>query len=176
MSANYDFYQNPKLPGSKKKARYHARIVPSGTISTEKLAEEIQNRCSLSTADVKAALVALADIMAEKLRDGYSVHLDGIGYLQMTLKCPPVKSPKEVRAESIQFKSVAFRPAARMKHLLQRTDFVRQKDKSHSKAYTDTEYCGLTYSTAVRHLKRLRDEKKIVNIASLKHPLYRKGN
>ena len=41
MSANYDFYQNPKLPGSKKKARYHARIVPSGTISTEKLAEEI---------------------------------------------------------------------------------------------------------------------------------------
>lgn len=65
MSANYDFYQNPKLPGSKKKARYHARIVPSGTISTEKLAEEIQNRCSLSTADVKAALVALADIMAE---------------------------------------------------------------------------------------------------------------
>ena len=197
MSANYDFYQNPKLPGSKKKARYHARIVPSGTISTEKLAEEIQNRCSLSTADVKAALVALADIMAEKLRDGYSVHLDGIGYLQMTLKCPPVKSPKEVRAESIQFKSVAFRPAARMKHLLQRTDFVRQKDKSHSKAYTDTqidemvaayfeeketltrsqfqEYCGLTYSTAVRHLKRLRDEKKIVNIASLKHPLYRKG-
>ena len=124
--------------------------------------------------------------MAEKLRDGYSVHLDGIGYLQMTLKCPPVKSPKEVRAESIQFKSVAFRPAARMKHLLQRTDFVRQKDKSHSKAYFEEketltrsqfqEYCGLTYSTAVRHLKRLRDEKKIVNIASLKHPLYRKGS
>ena len=79
-----------------------------------------------------------------------------------------------------------------------KAQLVRQKDKSHSKAYTDTqidemvaayfeeketltrsqfqEYCGLTYSTAVRHLKRLRDEKKIVNIASLKHPLYRKGS
>ena len=116
----------------------------------------------------------------------------------MTLKCPSVKSPKEVRSESIQFKSVAFRPAAHMKQQLRKTNFVRQKEKSHSKAYTDAqidemvatyfeeketltrsqfqEYCGLTYSTAVRHLKRLREEKKIVNIASLKHPLYRKGS
>ena len=35
--------------------------------------------------------------------------------------------------------------------------------------------CGLTYSTAVRHLKRLREEGKIINIASPKHPLYQKG-
>ena len=212
MPVNYDFYENPKLPGSTKRTRYHARVISKGTISSEQLAEEIHERCSLSTADVAAALLALSQITAEKLKDGYNVHIEGIGHLkdgynvhiegighlQLTLQCPPIQSPKEIRAESIYFKSIAFRPSASLKRKLQATRFVRQEEKSHSKLRAEEEIdqrvadyfqkhetltraqfqslCGLTYTTAVRHLKRLREAGKIINIASPRHPLYRRGD
>ena len=198
MPVNYDFYENPKLPGSTKRTRYHARVISKGTVSSEQLAEEIHERCSLSTADVAAALLALSQITAEKLKDGYNVHIEGIGHLQLTLQCPPIQSPKEIRAESIHFKSIAFRPSASLKRKLQATRFVRQEEKSHSKLRAEEEIdqrvadyfqqhetltraqfqslCGLTYTTAVRHLKRLREAGKIINIASPRHPLYRRGD
>ncbi len=198
MPVNYDFYENPKLPGSTKRTRYHARVITKGTVSSEQLAEEIHERCSLSTADVAAALLALSQITAEKLKDGYNVHIEGIGHLQLTLQCPPIQSPKEIRAESIHFKSIAFRPSASLKRKLQATRFVRQEEKSHSKLRAEEEIdqrvadyfqkhetltraqfqslCGLTYTTAVRHLKRLREAGKIINIASPRHPLYRRGD
>lgn len=198
MPVNYDFYENPKLPGSTKRTRYHARVISKGTVSSEQLAEEIHERCSLSTADVAAALLALSQITAEKLKDGYNVHIEGIGHLQLTLQCPPIQSPKEIRAESIHFKSIAFRPSASLKRKLQATRFVRQEEKSHSKLRAEKEIdqrvadyfqkhetltraqfqslCGLTYTTAVRHLKRLREAGKIINIASPRHPLYRRGD
>lgn len=197
MPVNYDFYKNPKLADKDERTHLHARVVPKGTVSSDELAEEIHDRSTLSTADITATLVALADITAEKLRDGQRVYIKGIGYLQMTLQCPPVESESEIRAESVRFKSVAFRPDAQLKERLSTTHFVRQADKSHSKNYSTEEIdrlvahhfqqnetltrnqfealCGLTYSTAVRHLKRLREEGKIINIASQKHPLYRKG-
>lgn len=198
MPVNYDFYENPKLPGSTKRTRYHARVISKGTVSSEQLAEEIHERCSLSTADVAAALLALSQITAEKLKDGYNVHIEGIGHLQLTLQCPPIQSPKEIRAESIHFKSIAFRPSASLKQKLQAVRFVRQEEKSHSKLRAEEEIdqrvadyfqkhetltraqfqslCGLTYTTAVRHLKRLRETGKIINIASPRHPLYRRGD
>lgn len=198
MPVNYDFYENPKLPESTKRTRYHARVISKGTVSSEQLAEEIHERCSLSTADVAAALLALSQITAEKLKDGYNVHIEGIGHLQLTLQCPPIQSPKEIRAESIHFKSIAFRPSASLKRKLQATRFVRQEEKSHSKLWAEEEIdqrvadyfqkhetltraqfqslCGLTYTTAVRHLKRLREAGKIINIASPRHPLYRRGD
>ena len=198
MPVNYDFYKNPKLADKDEKTHLHARVVPKGTVSSDELAEEIHDRSTLSTADITATLVALADITAEKLRDGQRVYIKGIGYLQMTLQCPPVESESEIRAESVRFKSVAFRPDAQLKERLSTTHFVRQADKSHSKNYSTEEIdrlvarhfqqnetltrnqfealCGLTYTTAVRHLKRLREEGKIVNIASPRHPLYQKGD
>ena len=180
MPVNYDFYKNPKLADKDERTHLHARVVPKGTVSSDELAEEIHDRSTLSTADITATLVALADITAEKLRDGQRVYIKGIGYLQMTLQCPPVESESEIRAESVRFKSVAFRPDSQLKERLSTTHFVRQADKSHSKNYSTEEIdrlvarhfqqnetltrnqfealCGLTYSTAVRHLKRLREE------------------
>ena len=86
MSIEYEFYQNPELPESKKK-RYHARVVPAGRVSTDQLAEEIQKECTLTVADVKSVLIALADKMAEHLGEGRKIHLKDIGYFQVNLHC-----------------------------------------------------------------------------------------
>ena len=70
MPVNYDFYKNPKLADKDERTHLQARVVPKGTVSSDELAEEIHDRSTLSTADITATLVALADITAEKLRDG----------------------------------------------------------------------------------------------------------
>ena len=67
MALKYEFYRNPNCEITKKR-RYHARIVPSGRISTDRLAQEIQKESSLTVADVKSVLIALADKMAEHLK------------------------------------------------------------------------------------------------------------
>lgn len=158
MSAEYDFYKNPIPAGSNRKPRLHARIVPRRTTDTEKLAEDVHARCSLSTADVMAALVSLSDIIIERLKDGERIYIKGLGYFQMTIKCPPVKTTKEIRAESIQFKSVAFRPEAELKKELRTTQFVRARYKNHSNKYSEIEVDGLLTSYFLKHDYILRIE------------------
>ena len=143
MPAEYDFYKNPIPPGSKRKPRLHARIVTNGTISTEELAEEIHGRSTLTTADIHATLISLSKMITEHLRRGDRVHINGLGYLQMTLQCPPVKYPKEIRAESVHFKSVAFRPEIALKDALKTTHFVRTTRKNHSASYSEIEVDNL---------------------------------
>ena len=65
-----------------------------------------------------AVLISLSEVTAEYLREGKRVHIDGLGYLQVTLQCPAVQSTHEIRAESIRFKSVAFRPEVELKDSL----------------------------------------------------------
>lgn len=78
-------------------------------------------------------LISLSEVTAEYLREGKRVHIDGLGYLQVTLQCPAVQSTHEIRAESIRFKSVAFRPEVELKDSLKTMTLERAKYKSHSR-------------------------------------------
>ena len=80
------FYRNPNSGGANKE-RYHARVVSSGQISTEQLAKEINQECSLTPADIKAVLVSLSDKLAKHLSEGHKVYLEGIGHFQVNLRC-----------------------------------------------------------------------------------------
>ena len=174
MAAKYDFYKTPVSKDSTKRPRFHARIVSSGTIDTDDLAKRIHGRCTVTPADVAAVLISLSEVTAEYLREGKRVHIDGLGYLQVTLQCPAVQSTHEIRSESIRFKSVAFRPEVELKDSLKTMTLERAKYKSHSRQlepdridqllasyFAEHEYmtrvafqrlCGLTNSTASRRL------------------------
>ena len=101
MAIEYDFYRNPNSEGTNKK-RYHARVVSNNRIFTDDLAEEIQNECSLTIADVKAVLIALGDKLAKHLGEGDKVHIEGIGHFQVNLRCKEeVRTTRAVRSENI---------------------------------------------------------------------------
>ncbi len=135
MAANYDFYQNP--PSAKRKQRLHARVITSGTTGTNYLAKEIESRCTVSSADVKAVLTALSDVAVNQFMQGNRIHIDGLGYFQITLTCPPVRTPNEIRAESIHFKSVTFRPEKELIKRLKDMHFERVSEKRHSKKHAE---------------------------------------
>lgn len=194
MTAEYDFYSNPIPRASNRKPRLHARIVTSGTIDTEDLAKEIHSRSTLTIGDIQATLVSLSNAITLHLQEGDRIHIKGLGYLQMTLQCPPVKSPKEIRAESIKFKSIAFRPEIALKKALKSTTFVRTTRKNHSNKYSEIEVdglltghfldhtyisreefqylCGFTKGTANRRLAKLIQDGKLKKEGLYRFPVY----
>lgn len=194
MAAKYDFYKNPAPDGSENNGKYHARVVPNGTVTPRELAKKIQSRCTASTADVAAVLTSLADVMVDELKEGRRIHIAGIGYLTLTLKCPETESPNGIRAESIRFKSIAFRPEARLKEQLAHMEFERVKTKRHSSQLSEAgvdelltrhfsthpyltrlefeRLCGYTPATANRKLKSLYEQGKLANINRKQYPLF----
>ena len=180
MAAKYDFYKTPVSKDSMKRPRFHARIVSSGTIDTDDLAKRIHGRCTVTPADVAAVLISLSEVTAE--------------YLQVTLQCPAVQSTHEIRAESIRFKSVAFRPEVELKDSLKTMTLERAKYKSHSRQleperidqllasyFAEHEYmtrvafqrlCGLTSSTASRRLHQFVEAGKLRDIGTRHQSLY----
>lgn len=200
MGLEYDFYPNPIPEGSDRKPRLHARVVTKGTATTEWLAREINQRSSLTTGDVKAALDLLSSLLLQELSYGRRVHLEGLGYFSLTLDCPPVKTEKEIRAESIKVRTIVFRAEAEMKKKVRNLEISRARYKNKSKKLSDIEIdgllttyfmdhsyitpwefsriCGFTASTTSRRLKKLVDDGKLYRLAHRKSSIYMpvKGN
>lgn len=151
MPLQYDFYANPSPKGSNRQPKLHARVQTTGTTSTRKLAELIKECTALSTADVKAALDALAETISFELSSGRRVYLEGLGYFSLTLTCPPVCSPKEIRAESIKVKNISFRPDVDWKDRFRGVTLQRTRLKNHSLQYSDIEIDGLLTSHFLDH-------------------------
>lgn len=198
MSIEYDFYRNPNSQGTNKK-RYHARVVSSDRISTDELAEEIQNECSLTVTDVKAVLIALGDKLAKHLGNGSKVHLEGIGYFQVNLQCKEeVCTTRSVRSENVEFKSVSYRADNELKKHLKKQKIQRSQTKIHSVEMTEeeidqklTDYfkthdtltrsqfevlCTQVKSTAHRILQKLVKDGKLKNVSTKQHPVYMPDN
>ena len=198
MSIEYDFYRNPNSQGTNKK-RYHARVVSSDRITTDELAEEIQNECSLTITDVKAVLIALGDKLAKHLGDGSKVHLEGIGYFQVNLQCKEeVCTTRSVRSENVEFKSVSYRADNELKKHLKKQKIQRSQTKIHSVEMTEEEIdqklmdyfktndtltrsqfevlCTQVKSTAHRILQKLVKDGKLKNVSTKQHPVYMPDN
>ena len=198
MSIEYDFYRNPNSQGTDKK-RYHARVVSSDRITTDELAEEIQNECSLTITDVKAVLIALGDKLAKHLGDGSKVHLEGIGYFQVNLQCKEeVRTTRSVRSENVEFKSVSYRADNELKKHLKKQKIQRSQTKIQSVEMTEeeidqklTDYfktndtltrsqfevlCTQVKSTAHRILQKLVKDGKLKNVSTKQHPVYMPDN
>ena len=194
MAIQYDFYRSPNSEGTNKE-RYHARVVSSGKISTEQLAKEINQECSLTPADIKAVLVSLSDKLAKHLSEGRKVYLEGIGHFQVNLRCKEeVRTINASRSESIEFKSISYRADNDLKKQLKKQKLRRSRIKKHSLPITEeeidrilTDYfssnavltrqkfqflCSQVQTTANRILKRLVEYGKLKNIASPHHPVY----
>lgn len=94
MTAVYKMEKNPPKKGSGKKIVLHPRIIPWGTLNTEALIEEGSKRSTYTRGDLKGAVRLIADMLAEKLEDGYNVYLDGIGYFSVSLCSRPVEDKR----------------------------------------------------------------------------------
>lgn len=194
---DYELYQNPTPDGSNKK-RYHARVVSYSNITTEQLAEDIEEKSGLSAGVVKDVLISFAEKLADYLGEGKKVHLEKVGYFQVNLHCKEeIRDPRGARVENIEFKSVSFRADNTLKEKLRKQRIKRTAYKSHSRKQTDanidkllTKYfevnpsitrrdfqrlSGQLRTTACRTIRKLVEAGKLKNIGADNSPIYVPG-
>lgn len=193
MEARYDFFRTPQ-PKDSEKESYHARLVVKRKLTTDQVARHIADRCTLSMGDVKAALMELSDLLADEIRQGNSVHLDGIGTFRGSAKSPAVASVNEIRAESIHFGGIVYHPDKQLERLLKSMRFKRVEQTHRSEVLTEEEIdqfltgyfkehdaittrqlgmlCGLRPATALRRLQKRVEEGRLTHPGYLRAPFY----
>ena len=195
MAIQFELYKTPRPKDEEGKEMYHARVVNFQHIDTDYLARQIQTATSLTEGDVKSVLESLSHFMGERLREGESVHLDGIGYFQIKLNSQePITSPK-LKANQIKLKAnISFKADIKLKKSVSVVHLERSKLKRHSASRTNEEVdklltnyfsnnsiltrpdfqglCNFTATTAARHIRRLKEEKKLQNINTYYNPIY----
>ena len=197
MSIQFDFYNTPSPEGivHEKEASYHARVVAKQTIDTEDIVRRIQERSTLSKGDIMAVLSELRDVVKQGLLDGNNVQLNGIGVYSLTLEAPKDASPKKTHAQSIAVKRIDFRADRKLrKEIMSEAHFERSSTKNHSAHISIYEIdallidyfeehtyitrqrfetlCQFTKNTALRHLKRLVEEGRLINTNTSRNPNY----
>ena len=117
---------------SKPKTGYYAQIVTRGTIDTAELCEEISAGCTLTTADMKAAIEALISSVSQKLKAGYNVCIDDLGTFSLSAESETVESPDDIRSQSVRVKAIHFRPSVRMKKSMKNSKYERINTKKNA--------------------------------------------
>ena len=200
MAILFDWYEDPK-PSDKEQGEktLHPRLKYNGSIGTDLLRQRIQERCSLTATDVTAVLDALSHIMGQELADGKQVHLDGIGYFRPCLtSTEPVTIDTKRKATKVKLKSILFRAdqtlknefgILKVKSLKGGLDFSQptneEIDRRLAKYFQTHQFmrrydfqnlCGMARSTAMRHIRRLRDEGKLKNEGGVMKQIYVQGS
>ena len=202
MAILFDWYEDPK-PSDKQQGEnentLHPRIKYNGSTGTDVLRRRIQELCSLTETDVSAVLDALSHIMGQELAEGRQVHLDGIGYFHPCLtSTEPVTIATKRKATKVKLKAIQFRAdqalknefgILKVKSLRGELNFKQLTNeqidqlltgyfKTHQfmRRYDFQNLCGMARSTAMRHIRRLRDEGKLKNEGSVLQPIYVPGD
>jgi len=74
--------------------KWFARAIQVGTIESRELAEKIAYSASATVADTLAVIQALVRVMADNLKEGYTVKLDSFGSWKVGIKSAPADEPK----------------------------------------------------------------------------------
>ena len=114
-------------------------MVTKDVVTTREIREAIRRKCTVSPADVAAVITALNDELYENLSNGYAVHLEGIGYFSLSLKCAPDINPKYIKDDDVQVRSIKFTPDKDLIDRFQSVYLERKVDEAHHSAKLDEE-------------------------------------
>ena len=92
--------------------KWFARAIATETVGSDKIAELIQNRCTLTKADIRGCIEAFIEVIREQIQDSKAVKLDGFGTFKVGLKTKGAESVGEFSVQSnIVGSHVLFYPA-----------------------------------------------------------------
>ncbi len=141
MKIKYEIQTIKNSQGTGEERRF-ARIYEHEPITADQLEEDIQTACSLTKADVEAALLALSGKMISELSQGNRFHLPGVGYfsLGVDLDIPEGQSAEKARANHISVRNIRFRPEASMlQEVKTNVHFERAKFSTQSRVHAESE-------------------------------------
>lgn len=136
MAGKYKLVRMPDLNKDGEQLPLHARLVSNGTITLKDMIEDITSQSSFCSGDVKGLLDVIQNVMVRHLMMGYNVDLEGIGTFTVSLQCRPVMDKKELRSESVHFRSVNYRPSVKLCNKLRCMALYRADEDKNKRNFT----------------------------------------
>lgn len=120
---------------------YYPVVANPRTMTARQLCESISHRCTANTADVAAVMTAMAQVMAEKLREGVRVEVPELGSFAPTLACEyRITHPADLQiARHLQIDGISFTPKRSLTGELADVVFHRVEDAGQTAAALSTE-------------------------------------
>jgi predicted histone-like DNA-binding protein len=117
--AYYDLKKKPALTTKEgEEDVLYPQLITAGTIPAEKLSEYTAQRSGFNKGDIDGVLMSLFDTMSSWINMGYSVEMGDFGFFTGKVKGRLVRKKTDIRAPSIRFGNVNFRPSAKFKKAL----------------------------------------------------------
>lgn len=139
MELKYDLYNIHNAVGTGENRQY-VRLVQHEPMTAKQLEAYIQQRCSLTKADVKAVLSELHDLCVQAFSEGRRFYIPEIGYFSLSagLEMSEDNPDKKVTGKEVRITGINFRPEASiLKEVKQSVHFVRSKYTNQSTQYTE---------------------------------------
>ena len=105
--------------------KYYAAVTPNGSVDFESLAEMISEQCTVTDTDCLAVLNVLEKNIVRELKEGRIVRLGKLGNFQVGLSSEGFTTPEEVTADAVTKSRILFRPAKKMRDLLENLKFQK---------------------------------------------------
>ena len=120
--------RNPRNPDAA--PQYYAQAQARGVVSLTEMSERIEKECTLTKADIYAALVALEGTIITALSNGEIVQLGELGSMQVGLNGKGAVDEKMYEMNLIKKAHVNFRSGLGLRKMLTGLVYTRVKKKS----------------------------------------------
>jgi len=95
--------------------KFYASIVTDGEATLDDLVKDIEKFSSLSEPDIRGVVIALENVIQNKLAEGRIVRLEKLGSLYPTLSSEGEEKAENVSSRSIKELNINYRPGERLK-------------------------------------------------------------
>lgn len=118
--AYYDLKKKAPLTTKEgEKEVYYAQAITAGTLSADEFAELVAKQSGFRKGDIEGVLISVFDTATDWINKGFRVEVGEFGYFTGKVKGQRLVAKKaDIRAQSIRFNNVNFRPSARFKKAL----------------------------------------------------------
>ncbi len=114
---------NPLEPDSERK--WYASPIKAGTINNYQLSKGIAAKSSMTRGAVLNVIENMVDEIPKYLTEGYSVNLNNLGTLRLSLSSEGVLDPDSFNDANIKNMRVVFTPSPEFKKTLQNIEFEK---------------------------------------------------
>ena len=129
MTIKFNIVERGRPGHSEAPKKYYPSIQSTGRVSLRGLAERASDRCSLTTADMMAAIESLLVIIPDELAQGNIVELGAFGNFWLRSSAEGIEDAEKVRGDQITTLIPRFNPGKRFKHILRQVTFEKMRKK-----------------------------------------------
>ena len=94
MALKYTLRQN-NIKSNSAFGKWYAHTLRQGELSMQEIEQRIQNRCTVTRADVRAVITALQEVVEDGLKSGMVVNLGELGKFHLSIRSESVERPED---------------------------------------------------------------------------------